>query len=101
MRYTVFALVVLLGARPVWADLFMRVVDTGAGQCCVIRTPSDEYIVYDFGHWNGQGYRAYQGVRDMIPEGTPISLAVMSHTDSDHLGGVKRVFDKYQVKRVV
>ena len=81
--------------------MFIRVVDTGAGLCCVIRTHSDEYIVYDFGHWNGQGLRAFNGVKDMVPEGTPISLAVISHTDSDHPGGAKRIFDGYQINKIV
>lgn len=102
MRYIVVAVLLVIGVPQVLhADLFMRVVDTGAGLCCIIRTPSDEYIIYDFGHWNGTGYRAYMGVKDVVPLGEPIALAVISHSDSDHAGGAKRVFDEYQVNKIV
>ena len=101
MRRLLLTAFLLICARPLHADLFIRVVDTGAGLCCVIRTHSDQYIVYDFGHWNGQGLRAFNGVKDIVPEGTPISLAVISHTDSDHLGGAKRVFNGYQINKIV
>lgn len=83
------------------ADLFMRVVDNGSGLCCVIRTHNGKNIVYDLGHWNGDGYRAFKGVESVVPDDESISLLVVSHSDSDHLGGAKRVFDEYQIDKVV
>ena len=58
-------------------------------------------MVYDAGHWNGQGKSAFDGISQIVPEGEEIDLMILSHSDSDHIGAVKRIFDKYTVKKVI
>lgn len=101
MRKLLLFCALVAAAPSTNADLFMRVVDTGAGQCCVIRTHSDKYIVYDLGHWNGEGYRAIEGVKGVVPIDEPIALLVISHSDSDHLGAGSQLFKDYKVEKVV
>lgn len=86
---------------PEDAALFMRIVDTGGALCCVIKTDNGAAIVYDTGHGNATGFRAWKGVNDLFPSGHEIALMVLSHSDSDHLGGAPRIFDDYQVNEVV
>lgn len=81
--------------------VFVRVIDVGPGESCVIKMPGDFYMVYDAGHWNGQGKSAFEGISEIVPDGEEIDLMILSHSDSDHIGAVKRVFDKYTVKKVI
>ena len=81
--------------------VFVRVIDVGPGVSCVIKMPGDFYMVYDAGHWNGQGKSAFEGISEIVPEGEEIDLMILSHSDSDHIGAVKRIFDKYTVKKVI
>ncbi len=87
--------------EPEPGAVFVRLVDTGAGLCCVIKTDNDTAIVYDTGHWNASGFRALQGVKDLFPTTHPVTLMVLSHSDSDHLGGATRILEEYAVQEVV
>ena len=41
---------------PIEPDaVFVRVVDSGAGLATVVRMPGDRYMIYDAGHWTGEG----------------------------------------------
>ena len=72
-------------AQPVGPeDLLVRVVDVGAGLCCVVKMPGDYYMVYDAGRGST---RPLNGIGEIIPEDEEIDLMVLSHPDSDHLGG--------------
>lgn len=85
-------------------DAVVRVVDTGPGLCCAIMVPGDDgphYAIYDAGHYRRRGAVAFQGIQEVIPAGSVIDLMVLSHSDADHLGAVKRICDAYTVKRVV
>lgn len=78
-------------------ELYVRVVDVGAGECCVIALPNGEHIVYDA----GRGRSGFNAIRNIIPEGEEIALLVLSHSDADHLGAVPDICDKYEVRRVI
>lgn len=82
-------------------SVFIRVIDVGPGLSAVIRFPGDHYMIYDAGHWNGEGKAAIDGISEVIPDGSDIELLVLSHSDADHQGAVKKVIDKYNVKRVL
>ena len=86
---------------PELGAVFVRVIDVGPGESCVIKMPGDFYMVYDAGHWNGQGKSAFEGISEIVPDGEEIDLMILSHSDSDHIGAVKRIFDKYTVKKVI
>jgi competence protein ComEC len=87
--------------QPEAGGLFVRVVDTGPAECVVVKTPDDRCFVFDCGHWNANGFRAWKGVNDLFPSGHSIDLVVLSHSDSDHNGGVARIFADYAVREVI
>lgn len=83
-------------------DVLLRVVDVGAGECCVVQMPGDRYMVYDTGERNGQQHEcAMRGIKKLIPKGSAIELLVLSHTDSDHVGSVPYLCSNYKVRRVI
>lgn len=87
--------------QPEQGAVFIRVVDTGAALCCVVKTDNGQYLVYDAGHWAADGWRAFDGVQQIVPSNRPIAAMVLSHTDSDHIGGVKAICDGYKIKQIV
>lgn len=92
-----FLLPVLALALPIEPDaVFVRVVDCGAGLATIVRMPGDHYMIYDAGHWTGQGSRSFNAFDDVIPDGAQIDLLVLSHSDADHQGAVGRIFDNNQ-----
>ena len=104
MRQLTLAIVVFFTASPAFAqptdpnDLFVRVVDVGAGLCCVVKMPGGFYMVYDAG--NGVT-RPLDGISAIIPDTEEIDLMILSHPDSDHIGAVKKLCEKYEIKRVI
>ena len=98
---------------PSWAldpepgAVFVRVVDVGAGLCCVVRIPGagdqegDYYLVYDAGNYQDSGATAMTAIRELIPDDEVIDLLVLSHTDSDHNAAVPTICDEYYVARVL
>ena len=77
--------------------LFVRVIDVGNGHAAVIAMSSGFYMVYD----TGFGKRTLAGVRSVVPDGEDIDLLVLSHTDSDHIGGADDLLETYRVTRIV
>ena len=87
-------------------DLFCRVVDVGAGECCVIRIPGksaddNHYIVYDAGNFDDNGASAIEAIKEIIPEDERIDLLVLSHTDSDHTASTPAIVDNYFIDRIL
>ncbi len=87
--------------EPKEGDLYVRVVDVGAGHCSVIEIPSGHYMVYDAGNYEDGGATCFAAVEAIIPKDKPIDMMVLSHTDSDHLGGVDEILGAYTVKKVL
>ena len=82
----------------------MRVVDVGAGLCCVVKIPGsdgDHFMIYDAGNYDDKGNSAMKAIREIIPAGSDVDLLVLSHTDSDHLGAVPKICTEYVVKKIV
>ena len=88
-------------AQPGPNDVFVRVADTGAALCCVVRMPGNHYMVYDAGNWTGGGALAFSKVQEIIPANSDIELLVLSHSDGDHLGAVDEICTSYNVRRVL
>jgi beta-lactamase superfamily II metal-dependent hydrolase len=86
-------------------DLYARVVDVGAGQCCVVAVPGEGddkyYVVYDAGNYRDRGATALAAIQDIIPADERIDLLVLSHTDSDHNGAVPAIVKAYPIDRVL
>ena len=87
--------------EPQETDLYVRVVDVGAGHCSVVKMPGNFYMVYDAGNYTDSGRTCFDAVSDIVPEDVAIELMVLSHSDSDHLGGVDEILDAYTVKRII
>lgn len=79
----------------------VRVVDVGPGLCNLIKLPDNRFIIYDAGHWRGNGNTTLQQIKDFIPEDSEIELMILSHTDSDHIGAADKVIRDYRVKKVL
>ncbi len=79
-------------------DVYVRVVDGGAGLCTVTAIPGPFYMVYDAGHW--QGTHCLNAVRQIV-DGDEIDLMVISHTDADHLGQADEILDEFFVYQIV
>jgi len=79
------------------ADAVLRVVDIGAGLCVVITAPGGGAMVYDAGP---KGDRCAAVVREMVP-GHALDLVVLSHSDSDHIGGMRRILKDNRVVRII
>ena len=94
-RLTLAVLFVLatpaLALEPQPDSVFVRVVDVGAGLCCVVKMPDDRYMVYDAGNFQDRGRSALHDIGELIPPGSHIDLLVLSHTDSDHVAAVKQI----------
>lgn len=82
-------------------DLLCRVVDVGAGECCVIVIPGNHYLVFDGGNYKDGGSTAMNAVEELIPEGSTIDLMVISHSDADHLAAIDDILDAYHVKTIL
>ncbi len=101
---TLILLTLLLIATPAAAlqpgleDVYVRVVDVGAGLCTVTTVPGDHYMVYDTGHWFGK--RCLSAVREIVGD-KPIDLLVLSHADSDHLGDADLILQEFEVRRIL
>ena len=77
--------------------LFVRVVDVGAGLCCVICMPGGQYMIYDA----GLGSSTLNAIKKLIPAQSHVELLVLSHTDSDHNGAVPSICSTYKVRRII
>jgi beta-lactamase superfamily II metal-dependent hydrolase len=85
------------GLEPKPDAVFVRVVDVGAGECCIIKLPGNHNIIYDAGNRD----TAMADIEELIPHGDTIDLLVLSHTDADHLGAVDQICEAYKVKSVI
>ena len=106
MKQFVALLIIYIISTPVFSltleqdAIFVRVVDTGAGLATVTYMPGGYYMIYDAGHWTFKN-KTYASLSDVIPAGEEIDLMVLSHSDSDHLGVVPKIFENYAVKKVI
>jgi competence protein ComEC len=90
-----------LGLDPAPTDLYVRVVDVGAGHCAVVKMPGNYFMVYDAGNYEDSGATCVAAAWNIVPPNEPIDFMVLSHSDADHLGGVKAILDVYTVKTVL
>lgn len=79
-------------------DVYIRVVDVGAGLCTVTRAPGPHFMVYDAGHWNN--HRCRDAVLEIVDD-HDIDLMVISHNDSDHLGDADLILEHFFVRKII
>jgi beta-lactamase superfamily II metal-dependent hydrolase len=82
-------------------DVYIRIVDTGAGLCSITRIPGDPdpyFMVYDAGHWTGS--QCIDAVREIVGD-SYIDLMVISHSDSDHHGQASKILEEFRVANII
>lgn len=90
-----------IALEPQADGLFVRVVDVGAGLCCVICMPGGQYMIYDAGNFEDNGFSAIKAIKQLIPKQKNVELLVLSHSDSDHNGAVSNICVRYHVRRIL
>jgi beta-lactamase superfamily II metal-dependent hydrolase len=96
-----FLLATLVVASQPESGVYIRVVDVGAGLCCVAKLPDRHYMIYDGGNYVDKGKSAMNAIKEMIPEDATIDLLVLSHSDADHHGAVPAICDRNKITRVI
>ncbi len=78
--------------------LMAKVVDVGQGLCVLLYTPSEDLIVYD----TGLNSRCAKAARRLVGRRhTDVALLVLSHEDTDHIGGFRAFVKEFEVKQVI
>jgi hypothetical protein len=89
-------------AQPLsWSsdDVYVRIVDVGAGLWTVTVAPGDKVMVYDAGRWDNSF--CSDAVRELVPESGDIDLLVLSHSDADHIGEVETILAERPVRLIL
>lgn len=76
-------------------------IDVGQGSCNVIKLPDGRLILYDAGHFMGNGNTSYSQIAQVIGPNSEIELMVLSHTDADHMGAAGHLLSRHPVKTLV
>jgi len=103
-RAALTGVVVLLSVTLPAQELYVRVVDVGAGECVVIKAPGsdgDHYMIYDAGNFEDSGLTAIEAIREIIEPDSTVDLLILSHTDADHVAAVPDIVDEYNVLRAI
>lgn len=88
-----------LALTPGPDDVYVRVIDVGAGECCVIRLPGGHNVIFDAGFGK---VATMKSIREVLPGPEDgVDLLVLSHTDQDHLGAVPLILAEHEVDRVL
>ena len=87
-------------------SLQIHFADVGQGDCAIIRTPSGKNIILDGGGSINDEKGSYAGERIVVPllynlNMAEIDLMIASHGHMDHIGGLKTVIDKINVKKII
>lgn len=79
------------------ADMAIYVLDVGQGDSLLIRTVDQRYILID----GGPDESALSEMQKVIPFFVrEIDLVILTHPDQDHVGGLPKVLDYYDVEAV-
>ncbi len=85
--------------------LTMAVLDVGEGLCVVMHTPGGKSLVYDCGtsSWRDESGVGEKVAADYLQKmgSDNIDIAVLSHTDSDHMSGFASLLRKKPAKLVL
>ncbi|MCH7702576.1 MAG: MBL fold metallo-hydrolase [Planctomycetes bacterium] len=76
--------------------LRVHFIDIGPGLAVLIETPHDRrHIFVDGGKWSLDEMMTYVG--HFVSPPLPIDIAIVTHADTDHYKGMKRIFETYEV----
>jgi len=98
--------VLALGAGFVWNNVFssspgvltVSFLDVGQGDATFIETPNGTQILID----GGYGKKVLSELGRIMPgHDKSLDMVIATHTDSDHLGGLVEVLQRYEVEGVI
>jgi beta-lactamase superfamily II metal-dependent hydrolase len=89
---------IALSAAASTEELLLHVVDVGAGLCVVGVAPGGYSFLLDAGHWAST--TCAQAVAAHLPD-AGLSLVVISHNDSDHLGELPEIHAERAIDTLV
>ncbi len=104
--YLLVIFLLLLANFFVWKEIlqpdrnFLKVIffDIGQGDAIFIKTPQNHQILID----GGFGKKILEKLNGQMPFwDRTIDLIILSHPDSDHLGGLNYVLDRYKVDYIL
>ena len=75
-------------------------IDVGQGNMVLIETASGKNFVFDCNITNDNEDRVLDYVAEQIGEGASLHAFICSHRDADHMRGVKKLDDRFPVRRV-
>lgn len=79
-------------------EIFVRFIDVGQGDSCVIVTPNNDIILIDAGD-SKDASEIIQGLGNYTFE--DIDLMILSHPHADHIGGATTLLNTYDTKEIV
>ena len=84
--------------------LEINFIDVGQGDCTYIKTPHDKNIIIDAGEGNSEKYDYGKNV--VLPylldkKVKKIDYLIISHADSDHIGGVFAIIENIKVENII
>lgn len=88
----------------VFRRLEISFIDVGQGDCTYIRTPENKHILIDGGEGNSEKYDYGKNV--LFPylldkRINKIDFLIVSHFDSDHVGGLIYILNNIKVKNII
>jgi beta-lactamase superfamily II metal-dependent hydrolase len=78
----------------------LTVFPSGKGDCLLLQATSGEYVLVDGGMRDAYRRHAAAAMGSLRRRKREIALAMVSHTDSDHIGGVLQLLDDEVAHRV-
>ena len=78
-------------------DLEVYFLDVGQGDSMLIKTPFGKHILID----TGRGRVTSSRINEVNKNIKNIDLLFLTHNDSDHVGGLKTIFEHFEVHSVV
>lgn len=81
-----------------------KVFDIGPGLCTISKLPNGKVFLYDCGTRENNYQFKKEKQKELLkflPKGSTIDLAIISHTDADHISGMAFVLKTYNVKELL
>lgn len=101
-RFLILSLLLLFGNFFVWwavvsataGELTVAFLDIGQGDAIYIESPAGNQVLID----GGPGKSVLRELGEVMPFfDRSLDLVILTHADSDHVGGLPLVFERYQV----
>ena len=100
----IVVLIIVSFVKKLPNDFRIYFIDVGQGDSCLIVTPNNKSILVDGGEGGGEGYDYGKNVvfPYLLDRGIKeLDYMIISHFDSDHVGGLFYVLENIRVKKVV